>query len=209
MKNVLIRYSKEIQTNEYPKDEIINALKGLKNILESTHTLNDHKSFFYKSAKDLILAQLQLLELGFHCVQVADFADYQLRSYYYNILTALFLRGEFNLENVRFKKNVEGSLIKPKQNIGLKFQSLLYKTLHIALSKLTIKGLTSDQSEFVNYFLAIAFVKIPEFHKQILESLHRDSDTHYEDAIQISKGKEEKKCDSIYNLYNWVNEFYD
>lgn len=68
------------------------------------------KCFFYNSTTELQQAQQHLIELGFHCIETADFIDYQLRCYIYNILTLVFLRGEFCLTNLRFTKKNSGCM---------------------------------------------------------------------------------------------------
>ena len=60
--------------------------------------------FFYETTTDLVKAQLILIELGNHLVDNADLVEFEYRSYYYNLITLLFVRGEFALENFRHPK---------------------------------------------------------------------------------------------------------
>jgi len=207
LKSTLFKYSKELHTRNYPRAEVIGTLKEIRDILLKTHTSNSRKSFFYNSLKDLFKSQLHLLELGTHCVQFADVADYQLRCYYYNILTLLFLRGEFNIENIRFKESLNGEMLDTKKKIGLQFQAILYKALWLSLSKFSMRGLTADQQEFVETFLAVAFFRVPEFRAIILDTLHKDSDVNNEEWKQLAK-EEETKNIGIFNVFNWSGEFY-
>ncbi len=40
-----------------------------------------------------------------HFVDNADFVDFEYRSYYYSIMSLLFLRGEFSMENMKMRKH--------------------------------------------------------------------------------------------------------
>ncbi len=53
---------------------------------------------------DLTRAQELLLEIAEHCMHNADYVDFEYRSYYYNVLTCFFTRGEFSMEHLRPRK---------------------------------------------------------------------------------------------------------
>ncbi len=90
-----------------PITQIVSILKEIAEILKTTHqtdTSTITKSFFYETTRDLMKAQQILLDVAGHFVENADFVDFEYRSYYYNVMTLLFLRGEFSMENLRLRR---------------------------------------------------------------------------------------------------------
>lgn len=94
-----------------------------------------------------------------------------------------------------------------KQKIGLEYQLLLYKALRLSLEKLNRKGLTSDQQEFLETFLAVAFFRIPEFRTKLLGCLHKERDVNPEEW-NFSLDKGENKGTTMYSVFDWDQEFY-
>lgn len=194
-----------------------NCLEDIRKILIATHKPEGGwNCFFYNTTKDLLNAQLLLIELGEHCVSIVDKIDYGLRGYIYNILTLLFLRGEFCIENLRFKKsskdnvNAQSSL-DCKQKIGLKYQMVLYEGLKICLEKVNKPGLSDYEKEFMGTFLAIVFFRIPEFRSKFLTSLQNPNDKEFLDQMNANfslNDTDEKGGMTCYNLFNWDKEFY-
>jgi len=64
-------------------------------------------SFMYHDEKEMIKAQQGLIELGLHCLQFADYVDFDLREYYYNVLCQIYKRSELDLGQIGFSNQDE------------------------------------------------------------------------------------------------------
>ncbi len=49
-----------------------------------------------------MLAQNQLIDLGMHCLEFAEFVDIQEKEYYYQTLCQIFKRSELDLGQIGF-----------------------------------------------------------------------------------------------------------
>ena len=93
------------------------------------------------------------------------------------------------------------------------YQTFLYSALQQVLQKLNAKGLPDKEREFVEKFTAIAFFRIPEFRKKLLENLKNKEDVVIDEWRGTEWGlyeeiKEEKKNQMIVSLFDWDSEFY-
>ena len=71
----------------------------MKNILGIV-SQGTRRSFIYESESGLRESQRTLVELGFHCITFAGKIKLEQRHHYYNILVAIFQRGELDLEAI-------------------------------------------------------------------------------------------------------------
>jgi len=105
-----------------PITQIVDLMKDITTVLKSTYSPDDNvsKCFFYETTRDLMKAQKILLDVANHFVQNCDLVDFEYRSYYYNVMTLLFLRGEFSIENLRIRRSKDGNFY----NLSKKYRSL-------------------------------------------------------------------------------------
>jgi len=98
-----------------------------------------------------------------------------------------------------------------RNRINLDYQMLLYKTLRLCLEKLNRRGLTLDQQEFLETYLAIAYFRIPEFRSKILECLPNEQDIHLDEwkTTHFSLDSPDTGGIAMPALFNWDKEFYD
>lgn len=170
--------------------EVEAALKESVELLQSS-AKSSMVSYYYNSQNDLIKAQKEFIEYGWHCVNFADYVNYDLKKHYYSILTNLFKRGELELGQVGFfgKDSAAGSMVisgpnmaanmntveakelKERQKIASKYSLLLMYTLNYSLQKLARKELDFYKRDFLELFLAVAYFRIPEFRQKFLECL--------------------------------------
>ena len=101
-------------------------------------------------------------------------------------------------------------IMETKRKIGLKYQRLLYKALKLSLEKLNKKGLTQDQQEFFETFLAVVFFRIPEFRSIFLSCLQKKGDKVLEewDHPSFCLEKTQERETTMDQLFNWDQEFY-
>lgn len=64
--------------------------------------------FYYESYLDLIGAQQTMIELGFHCLLYAGNVKYEMRHYYYTMLTLLYEREELKLSSIGYLGDQSG-----------------------------------------------------------------------------------------------------
>ena len=192
-------------------------------------------SFLYKTPENLLVSQKILIGLTKHCLDNCDEVPNSLRPVYYETLLMLIHRAEFelnymgfdesykeflkNAQKTSFKNDVGGPKIELK-NIQQKlkvcesYQSMLYHALQKVVAKLSSRGLPDKEREFVEQFMAIAYFRIPEFRKKLLECLREDIE-HI--PILEWRGVEWKFDDNLetntknqhfISLFDWEKDFY-
>lgn len=71
--------------------------------------------FYYHDEKDMLRAQKTLIELAFHCLMFVESARYDLKCFYYDIISLSIDRDELRLANVAISdKLVEANAQKEK-----------------------------------------------------------------------------------------------
>ncbi len=103
------------------------------------------------------------------------------------------------------------SLVNLRNKVNLDYQMALYKTLRLCLEKMNRRGLTLDQQEFLESYLAIAYFRIPEFRSKILECLPSETDVIIDEwkPTHFSLDATEMTGMAMSTLFSWDKEFYD
>ena len=91
---------------------------------------NSMMSFIYPNEQDLIDAQRHMIELGLHCLEFAEFVDFDAREYYYNTLCHILKRSELDLGQIGFstanQQNLQDrlskDLVKKKFKVAASYQ---------------------------------------------------------------------------------------
>ncbi|CAD8078040.1 unnamed protein product [Paramecium sonneborni] len=201
----------------YSKSELKNSqslyLRTIQDILKKT----DKQSiicFEYKSQQDLFNAQKLLIEIASKLLESADQQEESIREEYYILLKQIINRGELGLNQMGFSEETEktsGKLLKFKTEIGLNYQSFLYKCLGIVLQKLKQKSLADNERAFVEHFFASAYFKIPEFRTKIINSVQRSDDPQLPEwrSLTITKQTDEITNKEFNDLFDWNRHFYE
>jgi len=73
------------------------------------------------------------------------------------------------------------------------------------------RGLTVDQQEFLETYLAIAYFRVPEFRSEILGCLPNETDVLIDEwkPTYFSLENTEMAGIAMATLFNWDKEFYD
>ena len=190
-------------------------------------------SFIYQSEEDLLTSQEAMIDLAFHLLDYSDEAPTNQKPIYYECLSLIMDRGEFSLSYMGFDqakaelflqkagrtafKNETAKTLKSidkKIKVCLNYQNFLYRTLEKVLHKLNQKKLEDKEREFVESFCAIAYFKIPEFRKKLLDNLieankgieideWRGTEWQLDSEIINSNRNQE-----LLSLFDWDKDFY-
>ena len=215
-------------------DELSTNIHKILEILKSSHK-ESINSFLYKTPENLLASQRILTSIAKHIIDYADEVPVTLRPIYYESLLVVMNRGELqlnfmgfdesyadflkNAEKMSFKNDdcrfkVEIKNIKAKLEVSERYQAVLYQALRKVLDKVNQKGLPDKERAFIEEFTAIAYFRVPEFRKKMLEKIRnavkdiqidewRGTEWKLEDDIS-----EEKKNKQIVALFDWENDFY-
>ncbi|CAD8159681.1 unnamed protein product [Paramecium pentaurelia] len=203
--------SKDLFLKSELKNSQIVHLRTMQNILKQS----DKQSiicFEYKSQQDLFNAQKLLIEIAQKLLESADQQEEIIREEYYILIKLILNRGELSLNQVGFSEETEKTsekLLKFKTEIGLNYQSFLYKCLGIVLQKLKQKSLAENERGFVEHFFASAYFKIPEFRTKIIESVQRTDDPQIPEWRSLTKQTDEITNKEFNDLFDWNRHFYE
>ena len=144
-----------------------------------------------------------------------DYADR-----FYRCLKLIFNREELHLDYLGFSednleiltsnKKIPFELNK-KLKVCLEFQEIFYQILKKVLLNLRHKGFTEEKKGFIENFCTLAYFQIPEFRKELLKSIQRESEEElklnnfylYDKKLKLFS--EEKR---IMNAQDWDKDFY-
>lgn len=121
--------------------------------------------------------QRQLIELGLHCLEFAEFVDFDSREYYYQTLCHILKRSELDLGQIGFstinQANVTNDrasreLFKKKVKVASSYQKFQYKALEMGVEKLNMKGVDVYKRNFVEIIISISYFRVPEFREKFL-----------------------------------------
>ena len=192
-------------------------------------------SFLYKTPENLLASQRILISIAKHLVDYSDEVPVTLRPIYYETLLLIMKRGELqlnfmgfdqsyseflkNAQKMSFKnENVSNKLevknIQRKLEVCERYQTLLYMTLKKVLEKINQKGLPTKERDFIEQFTAIAYFRIPEFRKKMLERIYNATKDF---TIEEWRGTEwklgekindDKKNPQLLAFFDWEGDFY-
>jgi hypothetical protein len=142
--------------------------------LKNLYTFRDIKSTLEKSSKesclvynyqfnsnDILKAQEIMLSLGITILNIIESLNNDLRILSFDILTLLYNRGEFDLNAMTF--NNDDPNIKERTRIAENYLKFLNQSLEFVLERIA-NGKYSDKESksFVEFFLSVAYFKIPK-----------------------------------------------
>ena len=144
------------------KKEVGQILNDIINLLKKSC---QEASKFYQYTNDIqiIRAQEIMMKLGMEMLNMIENLNTEHRNLSFLILELIFERGEFDLSSMsiyKFEKNKEK--IQMKTNVSEIFITFLIKTLKFSLSKLARKIADENSKNFVEFFLSVAYFRIPQ-----------------------------------------------
>ena len=121
---------------------------------------------------------------------------------------------KISFKNEGYNCKVEIKNIKTKFEVCERYQALLYQALQKVLDKVNQKGLPDKERAFIEEFTAIAYFRVPEFRKKMLERIHNSvKDMKIEEWrgtewMLDENIDENKKNAQIVALFDWERDFY-
>ena len=168
----LLNLENSCNMNIDPKETLI-LLNDVKKILKKT--CKESLLIFNVILKvDILIAQKEMIDLGLNLINILSkevLIDIR-RTIVFDILVLLFNRAEIDLRLMAFDWKTEICL--EKLDVCSKFIELLNKILAYSLDKLvTGKSADSDTNEFVEFFLSVAYFRIPIFRKIFINTINK------------------------------------
>jgi len=215
-------------------DELSTNIHKILEILKSSHK-ESINSFLYKTPENLLASQRILTSIAKHIIDYADEVPVSLRPIYYESLLVIMNRGELqlnfmgfdesykdflkNAQKISFKNEgysckVEIKNIKTKFEVCERYQALLYQALQKVLDKVNQKGLPDKERAFIEEYTAIAYFRVPEFRKKMLEKIHnavkeiKIDEWRGTEWMLDEKIAENQKNQQIVALFDWERDFY-
>lgn len=145
--------------------------------------------FNYKDEKQLLKAQEELLEIANKTKAYINENIDEISSTCFALLNSLMKRGELSLAHMgfNFQRNSASthdispnSFKNKKVYIALKYQELLNQLMNLTLFSLNFKGHESEK-QFAELFCALAYFRIPQFRKHVLQAISRPDDPEIEE----------------------------
>jgi hypothetical protein len=184
-----------VTTNPFAMREISmqvsGILKEILSLIEKTHITDKGPNYLiydYKYEYDLIRSQSILLELGLNLIHMIDTLNNEARGLCCQILEILNEREEFSLSSMAMLANdlsqVENDLhilyspAKKKEKLKVKvvedYLDFTLKTLDYTLQKLSSKVRDEKTKNFIESFLAVAYMRVPKFQIAFLEAVNKN-----------------------------------
>lgn len=189
--------NKEVhETCAYQLQQLAKSILLILKVVDMTST----NSFIYKSEEDMIQAQELFMQIATNLYLAADKLETSLQQDYYECMRVLLRRGELDLSALSFDSASTKRNLQTKQKIALQYQTLLYKLLSDVFDYLDQQGLNGIHTDFIEFYLAYAYFRIPEFRVRLLDLLSIEKSTIYTDKGKIIE------IDSV--LMDWDKGFY-
>lgn len=122
--------------------------------------------------------------------------------------------GESRSGDKRKSKKLK-KLLEKKKKVALDYQELLYRACNLAFSLLTQKGKDAYERKFIQYCLALCYIRIPSFRETMNVALNVKDNmlseiegTMYDD-LSYQKKKYSSRNAALYGFFDWDNEFYE
>lgn len=165
----------------------------------------------YLNNKDLYSAQKVMLELGLNILNLIENLNNDQRQVGFEILNFINNRAEFDLGTLKLClfDNANTISLAEKSKITENFIQFLNKCLEFTLNKLT-RGKNNDQESksFVEFFLSVAYFRIPVFKKMFLEAISKDITDTYLYKMEEGEIQNDIDLNPINSLIDWENLFY-
>ena len=168
----------------------------------------------------MLKVQKILINLAKILIKYSDEVNERETEKYYECLTLVCKREEFNLSHLGFDSYGEilkkkGKLSKAsikKLKIGLSFQGFLYQVLKIVVNKLKQRGSSEAERNFIEYFCAMAYFYIPEVRQKLLESFKEslifNEQNDISPVFKFDTKESEIKNKDFMSLFDWEKDFY-
>lgn len=145
-------------SNDKQTNLMLDTLNNI--ILDLTETSKESVLFYnYKNTIDILKGQEMMIELGVKLLSVVNFLSASHRLKAIKILILILDRGELDLEMMTM---IISGKVENYENICYNYISFLIQLLKFSLESLG-KGLSDDNTtQFVEYFLSIAYFRIPQ-----------------------------------------------
>ena len=143
------------------KNEVGNIMNDIINLLKKSFK---ESSKFYQYTNDIqiIRAQEIMMKLGMEILNMLENLNTEHRNLSFQILELIFERGEFDLSSMSiYKLEKNNEKIQMKINVSENFIAFLIKTLKFSLMKLARKIADENAKNFVEFFLSVAYFRIP------------------------------------------------
>lgn len=200
-------------------NQILNSMK----IIESTLEKSFKESclyYNYYSNRDLYDSQKIMLDIGINIIKLMESFDLEQRVKAFRILNLLNNRAEFDLGTLWRAWFVDQGTESFFRDSYLIEEKIIENFIHFnnlclnfsldGLSKGTLADIQART--FVEFFLSVAYFRIPKFRNTFLEIISKDLYRHRENENELGYDKNNIKdfieIDPVNSLILWENLFY-
>lgn len=199
----LTQVTQTYRENNLQISNIINDIIKVLNVSCKDTTL----FYAYKNEEELLKGQQLMLEIGLNVVRLLDSVNNEHRVLCFKIIELLLDRGEFDLSsmssNISEKKNDK---VNAKMEVCSDFINFMMKTLQYTLEKLSKKVNDESTKHFIEYFLSVAYFRLPQFRKAFLNCVSKDVNLC---GIKEDLEHNDILTNPVLSLIDWQNLFFD
>jgi hypothetical protein len=205
------------QTSQETSKFIVRHMTEIKTVLEKSFK-ESALYYNYKNESDLYKSQKIMLELGINLLKLLESFKVDERVIAFKILTLINSRAEFDLGTVRKAWiGSEGGKSSIRDNILISdkiienFIIFNNMCLDFCLQRLAKgKSVDKESKEFVEFFLPIAYFRIPKFRLAFIDAITQDFSEKQKDMNQNEDEEVGKflDLDPINSLILWEIIFY-
>ena len=162
-----------MNTKENISGKITSILEESKKLLSKT-IKQSYLLFYYETNEDMLRGQTVILNLAIHCFEAAESSSTKIRNLCLEIIKLCLERSEFNLNTLSLVEDLQSDILSKRLEICGKYLEFLTKLLDYSLKMLARRVHDNEIKEFVEYFLSLAYFRLPIFRRAFLQVIHPD-----------------------------------
>lgn len=157
-------------------------------------------SFVYSSLEQLMEMQGLFLNIAEALWLKFEGVQGEIETAYCQCFEALLRRGELDLQNIGIDNSVPSELLNDKVSLAGRFHRLMVEVLSYVFDQLENRAISNSKRNFIEFFLAFCYFRIPDFRHELLHVLSEDQgEAPFEARNTVIRTV----------LFSWKEEFYD
>lgn len=189
----------EEEQMDYETFKFKDTIESIRKILKKSEKKSS-VSWVYSSLEQLMETQALFLDIADALWLKFEGVQGDIERTYCQCFEALFKRGELDLQNIGIDAKVPDAYISPKATLAGRFHKLLIEVLSYVFDQLENKAISNPKRNFIEFFLAYCYFRIPAFREELIRVLSEDqADPVFEARSTVIRTV----------LFSWKEEFFD